>query len=102
MPWEDAGPVEDLPVGRPMERWVGDHLVMLLRTGDGIAAAQGHCPHKATALLEGEYADGRVTCALHGACFDLVTGAPMPGQEWAGRLQLYPVRLEAGRVKVLV
>jgi nitrite reductase (NADH) small subunit len=98
--WTDAAALAELPEGRPVERWLGEHLVLLLRTADGVAATQGHCPHKFTALAEGVVADGRVTCPLHAACFDLVTGEPLAGQAWAGRLQVYPVRVEAGRVLV--
>ena len=98
----DAGLEGDLPEGRPVERWLGEHLVLLVRTADGVAASQGHCPHKFTSLADGAYEAGRITCPLHTACFDLATGEPLLGQEWAGRLQLYPVRTEAGRVLVQV
>ncbi|HEX2065200.1 MAG TPA: Rieske 2Fe-2S domain-containing protein [Candidatus Thermoplasmatota archaeon] len=100
MEWVDAAALEELPDGRPVERWLGDHLVLLLRTGRAVAATQGHCPHKFTSLADGAVADGRLTCPLHAACFDLATGEPLPGQEWAGRLQVHPVRVEAGRVLV--
>jgi 3-phenylpropionate/trans-cinnamate dioxygenase ferredoxin subunit len=98
--WVDAGASADFPDGKPVERWLGEHLVLLLRRGDRLAATQGHCSHKFTSLADGTVADGRITCPLHGACFDLVTGAPLAGQEWAGRLQVYPVRVEGGRVFV--
>lgn len=100
MDWVEAGAVGELPEGRPVERWLGEHLVVLLRTGTQVAAVQGHCPHKFTAISEGTVEGGRITCPQHAACFDLATGAPLPGQEWAGRLQVYPVRVEAGRVLV--
>src|SRR5438045_506379 len=96
----DAGPVADLPEGRPVERWLGEHLVLLVRGGDRVQATQGHCSHKFTSLAEGSFAGGRVTCPLHGACFDLATGAPLADQAWAGRLEVYPVRVEDGRVLV--
>lgn len=96
----DAAAWDDLAEGRPAERWLGEHLVLLLRTGDGVAAVQGHCPHKFTPLAEGVVEGGRVTCPMHAACFDLATGEPAAGQAWAGRLQIYPVRVEAGRVLV--
>ena len=98
--WLDAGPEKDLPLGRPVERWLGEHLVLLLRTGDGVAATQGHCPHKFTSLVDGAFEAGRITCPLHAACFDLVTGLSLLGQEWAGRLQVYQTQVEAGRVRV--
>lgn len=98
--WLDAAALEELPDGRPVERWLGEHLVLLLRTGGGVAAAQGHCPHKFTSLADGVVAGGRITCPMHAACFDLATGEPAEGQAWAGRLQVYPVRIEAGRVLV--
>lgn len=96
----DAAGLAELPEGRPAERWLGEQLVLLLRTGDRVAATQGHCSHKFNALADGAVEGGRITCPLHAACFDLATGEPLPGQEWAGRLQVYPVRVEAGRVLV--
>src|SRR5262249_26302834 len=98
--WVDAGAVADLPEGRPVERWLGERRVLLVRTGDAVAATQGHCPHKFTALADGAWAGGRITCPLQGACFDLATGLPLPGQEWAGRLEVHATRVEAGRVLV--
>ena len=96
----EAAALSELPEDRPVERWLEDHLVLLVRREDGVAATQGHCAHKFTALAEGAFGEGRITCPLHGACFDLATGAPLPGQEWAGRLEVYPTRVEAGRVWV--
>ncbi|MCA1810686.1 MAG: Rieske 2Fe-2S domain-containing protein [Halobacteriales archaeon] len=100
MQWVDAGALAELPEGRPVERWLGEHLVLLVRFGDAVAATQGHCSHKFTSLADGELSGGRITCPLHGACFDLATGASAEGQAWAGRLQVYPVRVEGGRVFV--
>jgi nitrite reductase/ring-hydroxylating ferredoxin subunit len=98
--WVDAAALEGLPEGRPVERWLGEHLVLLLRRGGAVVATQGHCPHKFTSLADGTVEGGRVTCPLHAACFDLATGEPLPDQAWAGRLQVYPVRVDGGRVLV--
>lgn len=90
---------DELPEGMT-EVNVGGELLLLVRDGGQLHACQATCPHKFTALSGGDLRDGQLTCPLHAATFDLSSGRPRPGQEWAGNLPLFPVRIHEGIVEV--
>ena len=98
--WHAVAQWEELRDGlTPVE--VGDETVLLVRIGEGLHACAFTCPHKFTPLSDGTVApSGTLTCPMHDATFDLASGRPMPGQEWAGNLPLYPVRVRDGVVEV--
>ncbi len=73
--------------------------LLLTRQGDQVHACSTLCPHKFGPLGEGTLEPGRLTCPLHHATFDLSTGRPFPGMEWAGNLPVYPVRVVDGVVE---
>lgn len=101
--WHAVGDYEDVPEGlTPVA--VGDETVLLVRIGEAIHACAATCPHKFTALSDGTLAPGKLTltCPLHAATFDLSSGRPFPGQEWAGNLPVFPVRVRDGVVEVHV
>lgn len=97
--WHAVARLEDLPDGlTPVA--VGEESILLVRLGEGLHACAAVCPHKFTSLADGSVAPGRLTCPLHAATFDLSSGRPFPGQEWAGNLPLFPVRVRDGVVEV--
>lgn len=100
MQWHDAAILDELPVGEPRVVRLGTRHVLLVRTQDGVHATEPLCPHKFTALEEGTVAGGCLVCPTHDAHFDLATGSPRPGDEWAGRLDKYPCRVERRIVQV--
>lgn len=81
---------------------VAGEMILLVREGESIHACAGTCPHKFTLLSGGQVAGGRLTCPMHAATFDLSTGRPFPGSEFAGNLPLFPVRVNDGIVEVQV
>lgn len=97
--WHAVMPLADVPQGMT-ELTLGDEFVLLVRDGDALHACAATCPHKFTGLAGGVLENGCLTCPLHDASFDLSSGRPLPGQEWAGNLPLYPVRVNAGIVEV--
>jgi len=50
--------------------------LVLANSGGTIYALEDCCSHEEFALSEGELTGDQVTCVLHGARFDLATGAP--------------------------
>ena len=102
MGWHRVLAFDDLPEDRPVLREAGGVPVLLVRVGWDVVATHGLCPHKFTPLDEGQVQDGQVACALHGATFDLHTGEPAPGCEWAGRLRVLSARVRDGHVEVEV
>lgn len=100
--WHPVIPLEDLPEGMTDVEVAGE-MVLLVREGDSVHACAGTCPHKFTLLSGGDVAGGRLTCPMHAATFDLSSGRPMPGMEWAGNLPVYPLRVnDDGVVEVQV
>lgn len=99
MSWIDIGHIEDIPLrgARVLKTQVG--CVALFRTGqDEVFAASDRCPHKGGPLSEGIVHGQKVTCPLHNWVFDLNTGEAQGADE--GRIDTYPVRVEAGRILV--
>ncbi len=97
--WHSVMPLADVPEGMT-ELAVGDEVVLLVRVGDTLHACAATCPHKYTALSGGALEDGCLTCPLHHATFDLSSGRPGPGMEWAGNLPVYPLRVSEGVVEL--
>jgi nitrite reductase/ring-hydroxylating ferredoxin subunit len=79
---------------------VGGERVLLSRDGDAVHACSAVCPHKFGPLAEGTPGPGSITCPIHEATFDLSSGRPFPGMEWAGNLPVFPVRVRDGVVEV--
>jgi nitrite reductase/ring-hydroxylating ferredoxin subunit len=100
MGWVRAIPLAELDEGRMRPVELAGEMLLLLRQGEGVRAFGALCPHKFTSLLDGTVADGRVRCPQHDASFDLATGAPWPGQPWAGWLPVYAARVADGFVEV--
>lgn len=97
--WHAVMPFDQVPEGTT-ELLLGDELVLLVRVGEGLHACAATCPHKFTALAGGVLENGCITCPLHEATFDLSSGRPLPGQDWAGNLPLFPVRIREGIVEI--
>jgi NADPH-dependent 2,4-dienoyl-CoA reductase/sulfur reductase-like enzyme/nitrite reductase/ring-hydroxylating ferredoxin subunit len=53
---------------------VGDDVVIVGRTAEGLSAITGTCSHYGGALADGLRVGDTVHCPLHHACFDLITG----------------------------
>lgn len=100
--WHQVCPVDDLPNGILLERTVAGEPVLLVRLGDTVHATDPLCPHKMGHLLEGTLHGSQLTCPMHTATFDLATGRPQTGQDWAGFLATYPTRVREGVLEVLV
>lgn len=93
--------LEDVPEGTmiPVEL-DGDDLVVA-RVGDRVFALHDRCTHEEFPLSSGELVGGQVTCVLHGARFDLETGAPraLPAVR---PVRTYEARVEGEEIQVRV
>lgn len=99
MSWIDIGSVEDIPLrgARLVKTRVG--CIAVFRTAEAeVFAASNSCPHKGGPLSEGIVHGQSVTCPLHNWVFDLNTGEAQGADE--GRIAVYPVRLDAGRILI--
>ncbi len=73
--------------------------ILLCRTRDGHHAVDAICTHAFARLDEGRLRGHRLICPLHGAGFDVRTGAVL-GAPATVALASYPVRLRDGFVEV--
>jgi nitrite reductase/ring-hydroxylating ferredoxin subunit len=98
--WRAVCRLEDLRDRVPQQFQVASDALVLVRVGERVHAVSASCPHKYSPLSDGAVVGYSLQCAVHGAIFDLATGRPQAGEEWAGLLPLYPVRVRDGVVEV--
>lgn len=94
----DLGPVEQIPVGEGRTFAVDGTQIAVFRLRDGsLRAIDAVCPHKGGPLADGLADDTVVVCPLHGATFDMCSGA-----EAAGELAVrsYPVTAVDGAIRL--
>lgn len=101
MPFVDVCADSDLPVGDMRSFEVADRLVALYHLEDGFHATAAVCTHEYAQLTLGELEGRRVTCPLHGARFDVVTGRAVTPPAFKP-LKTFPTRVRDGRVEVEV
>lgn len=99
MTWTDIGAISDIPLrgARLLKTRLG--CIAVFRTAESeVFAASNTCPHKGGPLADGIVHGQKVTCPLHSWVFDLNTGEAQGADK--GRIDVYPVRLEEGRILV--
>lgn len=91
--------VEDCQEGKPLQVWVDDRPLALCRVGDAIHAISDICTHQEYFLSEGTLEGTIITCAAHGARFDVTTGRVrrLPAVK---PVKTFPVRVQDGEVQV--
>jgi 3-phenylpropionate/trans-cinnamate dioxygenase ferredoxin subunit len=91
-------PAADLRPGQVRALEADGQNVLLCHTGDGIHAVSAICTHATARLDEGRLRGHRLTCLLHGASFDVVTGAVLGGPA-CEPLRSWPTRIVDGHVE---
>lgn len=74
--------------------------VALTRWEGQLYAFSNICPHAAARLSDGTLSRWKVTCPDHGYCFDIRSGQILWPEDEFYRLPRYPVKEEAGTVRV--
>jgi len=108
MTWQRTGvKYVDLAEGAVRGAVVGTTAVVLVRAAGAVRAFQGACPHLGGDLADGAVEAGKLVCPLHGATFDLETGAVRadpfgvsPPEGGVEPLAVYPTRVTDGEVEV--
>jgi 3-phenylpropionate/trans-cinnamate dioxygenase ferredoxin subunit len=102
MPFVRLAKAGELPLNAGKRIELGDdedEAVALFRTEDGVYAVVDNCTHENYPLSEGWIEDTQVECALHGSCFDLLTGNPdVPPA--VVPVRIFPVRVDGDDVLV--
>jgi 3-phenylpropionate/trans-cinnamate dioxygenase ferredoxin subunit len=98
----DVGALDDIPKGTCKALNVGGIRVVVAHLADGFYAVENRCSHADSPLLTGKIYHGRqIACPIHGARFDLKTGAAKSPPAFTG-LMMFPVRIMDGRIAVAV
>jgi len=95
-------PLADLATGQMRCAEVGAISVLIVHTKEGqLHAVNNICSHAYARMDEGRLRGNRLICPLHGASFDVRTGAVL-GAPANAPLPSYPVRVVDGQVEVQV
>jgi 3-phenylpropionate/trans-cinnamate dioxygenase ferredoxin component len=78
---------------------VSGKKMIVVRQGEKLYALADRCSHEDYALSEGFLEPGKICCSMHGAGFDLATGAALslPAYE---PVAVYPVQVNNGMVEI--
>ncbi|TRZ57290.1 MAG: non-heme iron oxygenase ferredoxin subunit [Streptomycetaceae bacterium] len=91
--------LDQLVSGKPVKFEKGDKTICVTRIGDEVFAIDDVCTHSEASLSEGDVSDHKIECWLHGAEFDLRTGAALTLPANIA-IQTYPVTIVANSVTV--
>lgn len=108
MVWRSTGvPLAELKENGLRGTTVGARAVVLVRLAGEVYAVDGVCPHLGGDLAEGTLDLGKLTCPLHGATFEVESGAVRadpfgvsPPEGAVAPLATFPVRVADGTVEV--
>lgn len=96
-----AARLEDVPPGAKLVVEVNGIGMILCNTRDRIFAVRNLCSHAFETLECGRMRSGWISCPVHGARFDLETGAPLNPPATMS-IETYAVRVEGGMIEVEV
>ncbi len=94
-------PLAELAEGRMVARSAGGREIMICRTSGGIFAIDNICSHAYARLSEGRLRGFRAICPLHGAAFDVRTGAVL-GAPASRAVASFPVHSDGTHATVTV
>jgi 3-phenylpropionate/trans-cinnamate dioxygenase ferredoxin subunit len=99
MTWHSVLAEDQLQINKPVGLELDGEPVVIVKTEAGIYALSDVCSHAEVALSEGTVSAGKIECWLHGAQFDLATGAPLclPATK---SVPVFPTRLNNAKVEV--
>lgn len=89
----------DLVSGKPAKVTLGNKDVCVVRVNEEVFAVADICSHAEASLSEGEVSGEKIECWLHGAEFDLRTGAALtpPATE---PLEVFEVKRDGDTVTI--
>lgn len=90
----------EIPTGTCKSFTVGGTRIAVARLTDGLYAVENRCSHANSALITSKIHHGcQLACPVHGARFDLRTGAAKSPPAFTG-LEIFPVREADGQIEV--
>ena len=91
--------LSDLTAGKPIKIEKDGRAICVARVGDEVFAVDDTCSHSDASLSEGDVADFKIECWLHGAEFDLRTGEALTPPAVAP-IKTYSVSVDGDSVTV--
>jgi nitrite reductase/ring-hydroxylating ferredoxin subunit/uncharacterized membrane protein len=88
----------EVPDRRPTKAKAGAQTLVLVRTGDTIAALHDTCAHAGCSLAEGKIVDDTIECPCHGSRFKLADGRVVVGPSVYDQ-PAYEVRRSEGKLE---
>lgn len=85
--------------GKPVKIQVGEKEACVVRIESEVFAVSDMCSHSEASLSEGEVSDHKIECWLHGAEFDLRTGAALTPPA-TDSLEVFSVTLDGNTVTI--
>jgi toluene monooxygenase system ferredoxin subunit len=98
--WYEIMPLDDLWVGEMLGVEAGGVKVLLINVEGVVQAYLDRCPHRASALSEGNFEALTLTCATHLWEFNALTGCGINPEN--SKLTRFPVRIENEMIYVKV
>ena len=96
-----VGSLDKLPPGEMMHVEISDRAILLVNLDGRVHACSDICPHQFSQLSYGDLDGAEVSCPLHGATFNVVTGDQLPGKYAEfGPVSVYEVRLDGSDIMV--
>ena len=91
--------IDELEENKPIEVFVGNREVGLLKLKKGLYAFAAKCPHASGRFCEGWMdAQGRLVCPIHKYRFDPVNGRNTSGEGY--KLKTFPVEIREGNIYI--
>ena len=93
--------LDKLPPGEMMHVEIGSREILLVNLDGKVHACSDVCPHQFSQLSYGELDGEEISCPLHGATFNVITGDQLPGKyAQFGPVAVYEVRLDGSDILV--
>ena len=96
-----AARADEVPAGTKKLVEVNGQSILLCHTRDKVFAVRNLCSHAYEALADGRMKNGWIACPVHGARFDLETGAAMTPPATMP-IDTFEVRIEGDCIEVAV
>lgn len=96
-----AARADEVPAGTKKLVEVNGQSILLCHTRDKVFAVRNLCSHAYEALADGRMKNGWIACPVHGARFDLDTGAAM-NPPATMPIDTFEVRIEGDCIEVAV
>jgi anthranilate 1,2-dioxygenase ferredoxin component len=98
--WHQLIAEQDFPEEGKLAAKINNWYALVARTDDGLFAVNDRCTHQAALISNGRIRRGMIMCPLHGARFEMETGACVGGAYRS--LRTFELRVTDGMIEVCI